>query len=49
MVIIKNYRGASIEVETDGSVSIYFAGNPFATRSGYKSIDEAKAWLDKHC
>lgn len=36
---------ASIEMERDGSFSIYFAGNPFATRSGFKTEADARAWL----
>lgn len=41
------YKGASIEQERDGSFSIFFAGNPHATKGGLRSQDEAKAYLDK--
>ncbi len=43
------YKSASIEQERDGSFSVYFTGHPFATRGGFKSEDEAKAYLDRHC
>ena len=33
--------GASIERERDGTFSIYHAGNPYATTSGFKTSDEA--------
>lgn len=42
------YKGASIEQERDGSFSIFFSGNPYATKGGFKSQDEAKTYLDKH-
>lgn len=42
------YKGTSIEQERDGSFSIFFQGNPYATKEGFKSQDEAKAYLDKH-
>jgi hypothetical protein len=41
------YKGASIERERDGSYSLYFAGNAYATRCGFKSESEAKAHLDR--
>lgn len=44
-----NYKGASIEKERDGSFSVYFAGHPNATRGGFQSADDAKAYLDRHC
>lgn len=34
----------SIEKERDGTYSVYFAGNPYATSSGHKSSSDANAW-----
>lgn len=43
------FKGKWIEQERDGSWSIYFNGNAYATRSGYKSIEEAKEWIKNNC
>lgn len=42
------YKGLSIEQERDGTWTIYHAGNPYATRGGYKTCDAAKDWIDKN-
>jgi hypothetical protein len=41
------YKGASIERETDGSYSLYFAGNAYATRGDFRSMVDAMAYLDR--
>jgi hypothetical protein len=40
------YRGTSIEKELNGSYSVYFAGNAYATSSNFASIEAAQRYVD---
>ncbi len=41
-----SYKGASIEQELDGSFSVYRAGDPYATTTGFKTTEAAKKAID---
>ena len=42
-----SYKGGSIEKERNGTYSVFFTGDPYRTKGGFKSEAEAKAWLDR--
>lgn len=43
------YRGWSIESEHSigGQWTIYRQGNPYATKGGFKTIEDAKKYIDR--